>query len=367
MAEVRIAPITSLEARVLTDVVNKRLKPYMALSEMLFPDSTRSISTTNSIQIDEKTGSVTMATFVKNGAKSQPVGTRNGRSYQVTAPNINIFRPITASDELMDRMAGKPVFVQNGVDVMADALREQTLEDTEYLNEACDLREEWMVSKLLTGTITYDVDGKDSWNIATGKPSGNTFTVSPLWSASSPTPLQDLIEAQTVVQVFQAPNLTHGICSATAADAVRLMLEAGTITVIKTDSGVQAGDAEMRAHFSENGMRYLGTLTSSNIALWEYAATYVDIDNDPTGGTTAPYIRAGYIEFVSLTTRATSTHKAWYAPIKDIKLIQQGLHLQKRASFAVYDDDCGSMKQYLKSRPFFWFKRPEYYVSMKVA
>jgi len=364
MAETKVAPIPALEMRVLTEVVNKRNKPYTTLSQMLFPESTRSTLATGSVQIDELTGDALMAPFVKVGGKAVALGQKNGKSYQLTTPFISIFRPITASDELLKRMAGQPVFVQNGVDVMGNALRQQTAEDSDYLNEACDLREEWFVAKLLTGTVSYDVDGQDSFEILTGKPAGNDYSVSPLWTAADCTPVADLVAAQTIVQAYRAPAFTHGICSSTAADAIRTLLETDKIKVIKSDSGIVSGNAQMRAAFEENGMRYIGTLTASNIELWEYAATYVDVDNN---NAVTPYIRAGYIELVSLSSRAMGTHMCKYGAIADIKAIQEGLHMTKRLSFATYDDDAGSLKQYLKTRPFFWFKRPEWYVSIKVT
>lgn len=365
MAEVNVTPIPAYDMRVLSEVVNKRNAPYMALSMMFFPENTRSTLATEEVQIDVKTGSVKMAPFNKKGTKATPVGSRNGYSYSITTPNISIFRPITASDELLKRMAGQPVFVVDGKDVMKEALNAQLAEDVDYLSEAVDLREEWMVSKLLTGSITYDVDGQDSFEIVNDKPAENTYAVSPLWTAANPTPLQDLIDAQTVVETHRAPGFTHGICSKEAANAFRAMLEAGEISVIKTDSGVNAsGNVEMRAAFEDNGMRFLGTLTSSNIELWEYAATYEDVDD---AGADTPYIRAGYIELVSLSNRAMSTHKCKYGAIMDIKAIREGTHITRRLSYATYDDDAGSLKQYLKSRPFFWFMRPEWYVSLKVA
>lgn len=362
MAESKVAPIPALEMRVLTEVVNKRNKPYTTLSQMLFPESTRATLATGSVQIDELTGDALMAPFVKIGGKAVSIGQKNGKSYQLSTPNISIFRPITASDELLKRMAGQPVFVLDGKDVMGDALRQQTAEDSEYLNEACDLREEWFVAKLLTGTVSYDVDGMDSFEVKTGKPSGNDYSVSPLWTAEGCTPVQDLIAAQTLVQAYRAPAFTHGICSATAADAIRTLLEAGSISVIKTDSGIAAGNAEMRAAFEENGMRYIGTLTASRIELWEYSATFI---ND--AGSPEAYIRDGYIELLSISPRAMSTHMCKYGAIADIKAIQEGMHMTKRLSYATYDDDAGSLKQYLKTRPFFWFKRPEWYVSIKVT
>jgi len=364
MAEVKVAPIPALEMRVLTEVVNKRNKPYTTLSQILFPESTRSVLPTGSVQIDELTGDAVMAPFIKVGGKAVPLGQKNGKSYQLSTPFISVYRPITASDELLKRMAGQPVFVVNGTDVMGDALRSQTAEDSDYLNEACDMREEWFVSKLLTGTVSYDVDGKDSFTIATGKPVGNDYSVSPLWTASGATPVSDIVDAQTVAQAYRAPAFTHGFCSKEAADAFRALLEAGSISIIKSDSGIAAGNAAMRSAFEENGLRYLGTLTATSVELWEYAATYVDVDN---GNAVTPYIRAGYIELVSLSARAMGTHMCKYGAIADIKAIQEGLHMTKRLSFATYDEDAGSLKQYLKSRPFFWFKRPEWYVSIKVT
>jgi hypothetical protein len=361
-----VTPIVAADMRVLSEVVNKREKPFLALSQLLFPAASRRQLATPYVQIDEKDGSLQMAAFTKVGTKSIPVERRSGGSYVLQTPNINIHRPLTASEDLVKRMAGEPVFVGEGdEDVMLRHVEMTLVEDVEELSETIDMTEEWWVSQLLTGTVSYNVNGLDSFELDTGKDASLDYTVSTLWSAANPTPLQDLIAAQTAVRDVEkrAPAFTHGVMDRTAANAFRDLLETGEITVIKTDSGVLAGDAELRAAYEENGLRYLGTLTGSTIQLWEYDDTYIDFD----GTTEKPMIRAGYVELFSLSTRAAQTRKGWYGAHEDINLIMKRMHLTNRVTFTTVDEDCGTLKQYMKARPFFWFTRPNYNCSIKVA
>lgn len=353
------APIAALDKRVMTEVVNRREEGKKALTAMLFPLSHEMDLTVETVQIDELTGSIGMAPFVEKNGKAIAVGQLNGQSYTVETPTINIKRPITCSSELLKRQAGESVFVTNGVDVYGQAMSKQIAADLYYMDATIDNRVEWMVAQIIRGSISYSVDGGASWKVTLAKPSGNTFTVDTLWSASGAVPLQDIKTAKRKVQPVSGPGFQIAVCGQTASDAISAMLEAGTLTAIKTDSGIAAGMGDLIANYQQNGMLYLGTY--GGIPFFEYAGTYLD---DSTGAST-PFIRTDYVEF--LAPSSPMTHPLYNGAKCDAEAILNGMHIGRRFATSDLDKDAGTYISYLKARPLPIFKRPDWNISMKVV
>jgi len=356
-----VQPIPALERLTLNQVINRRITPFMGLRGILFPSSTETVLTTGSVQIDELTGAGRMAPMIKQGGKSIMIGQKNGRNYTVSTPNININRPLSASDELLLRGPGQSVFA-NGVDVIGQAFSDRVADDLKALQEAVDLREEWMISQILTGTISYDVDGNDTWDVETAKPADNTYTVSTLWTAANPTPISDVRDAWDLVLPYRGPGLPIGICSKEAAAAFTTLLEKGHFKDVKFAHKdiTKAGSGSLSAKFNERGLRYVGTISDTD--LWEYSAKYLDDD-----GNEQPYIRAGYIEYIPANNVGIGMNKLFYGAIIDAQAISQNLHIAKRYSHTELDADCGTLVQYYKTRPLPYIQRSDWYVSQKVA
>jgi hypothetical protein len=353
------AIIEALEKRALTEVVNKREMGKKALTAMLFPPARELNLTQEWVQVDELTGTVGMAPMVEKNGKAISVGQLNGQGYILQTPNINIKRTLTCSELLLKRRAGEGIFAPNGVDVYKDAMESQIADDLEFMEESVRNRQEWMVSQLIQGEISYQVEGGASWKVTTAKPAGNTFTVGTLWTAADPTPLNDIKAAKRLVQPYSAPGFQVAVCGQNASDAISAMLEEGTITAIKSDSGIVAGMGDLIADYQANGMLYLGTF--GGIPFFEYAASYLD---DNTGSST-PHIRTDYVEF--LTTAQPQTRVMYNGAILDAEAIMAGMHIARRFATSDLDKDVGTYVGYLKARPLPWLKRPEWNVSMKVA
>jgi hypothetical protein len=353
------AIITALDKRAMTQVVNRRELGKKALKSMLFPESRDLVLGSEYVHTDELTGQAGMAPFVEKNGKAIAVDQLNGQSYMLETPNINIKRPITCSAELLKRAPGQSVFVETGDDVYGQAMERQITEDLAHMEETIRNREEWMVSQLIQGEISYNIDGKAAFTITTSKPSGNTFTVTNLWDGSDPTPLNDIKKAKRVVQPYSGPGFQVAVCGENASDAISAMLEAGTITAIKTDSGIAAGMGDLIADYQANGMLYLGIY--GGIPFFEYAGTYLDDDTEAS----TPFIRTDYVEF--LQTARLDMDTMYYGAILDAEAILSGLNINKRFATSDLDKDAGTYVAYLKSRPFPWFLRPDWNVSMKVT
>jgi hypothetical protein len=357
-----MAEITIIEAttkRVMTAVVNKRVKGKKALTAMLFPPSTEQNLTAEHVQVDQLTGANGMAPFVEKNGKAIAIDQLSGDSYLVTPPSINIKRTLTCNDLLLQRLAGQNVMVVNGEDVYKQAAEAQIADDLTNLDENVENRIEWMVAMLLRGVISYKVDGKASFKITTAKPGGNTFTVTDLWSGATPQIFRDIKQAKRVVQPYGGPGFQVAVCGRTASDALTKMVEAGTIKSLDTTSGIVAGMASLIADYQENGMLYLGTF--GGIPFFEYAGSFID----DTTGAAAPFVRDDHVEFIC--TAKPDMRVLYYGVIRDIEAILAGMHIAKKFATSDTDKDSGTFVAWLKSRPLPWFKRPDWNVSMKVV
>jgi len=352
--------IAATDKVVLTDVVDKREKGKKALQAMLFDDSTTSLLTGEYLQADILTGQNGMAPFVEKDGKAIAIERLSGSSEIIECPSINLKSPLTCNDFLLKRQAGEMNMVTNGVDIYRDAAEKQIREDVLTTDDLVENRKEWMVAQLLQGSISYSVEGKSSFTIETQKPGGNTFTVADLWSTSDAKIFRDIKRAKRVVQPYSGPGFTAGICGQNASDALTDLLEAGTVKPIATDTGVAAGLASFIEEFQSNGMLYIGTF--GGIPFFEYAGTYIKDDGT---GDSAPFIRTDYVEFV--TTQQPQLRKMYYGVIRDIEAVLAGMHIAKSFVNSDLDKDRGTYIAYHKTRPFPWFKRPEWYVSMKVT
>lgn len=356
-------PITTLtDRRVLNAVINKRIKPYTALTNLLFPNATKDVLFEETAQIDVLTGTGTMAPFVKVGQKAILLDGLNGTSYTVATPYINIKRAMQYSTRLAKRMAGQPVFSQNA-GIIREIVLKAIEDDVDIMNSAIDDRIEWMIAMLLRGQLTYSEEGFDSFTYDTGKPAANTYTVTNLWNGGSATPLKDIADVGTIVGNNRGPAPTIAVCGATAAAALWALLEAGSITAIKTTSGIDAGRATLVAAMGENGMRHICTLVGG-IDFWEYTGKFYPYG----GGAAEDLIRSSYIEYFSTAKRSEDMRKLYFGLIPDVKAILEGNAVTERylASKAP-DVDQGTYEGFAKSRPLPWFMRPDWQVSQKVV
>lgn len=354
-------PITALtDRRVLNRILNKRIKPFTALTNLIFPASTKKNLVEEYAQVDVKEGTYGMAPFVKVGDKSFMVGALNGTSYTIETPFISINRPLTYSSRLAKRLAGQQVFTN--AEMTRAAIREAIAEDADYMNTLIDDRIEWMVAYLLRGQIDYSAEGHDSFTISTGKPAANTFTVSVLWTDGAATPFEDITDAKKVVSARRGPAPNIGICGASAAAALRALAETDKLTALKTTSGISAGRADLIANIENDGMLHIGKF--GGVEFFEYTGTF----NPDDGGAAEPFIRAEYVEFFSTGPRSLSERQLMFGMIPDLKAIMAGLHVTERYfTSKLPEEDAGTYVGYVKSRPFPWLYRADWQVSMKVT
>ncbi len=352
------------DRRVLNRIVNQRIKPYTALTNLVFPESTKNNLFEETAQIDVLTGTFGMAPFVKIGQKAVIMDSLNGTSYTVDTPFINIKRPLKWGTRFAKRQAGQQVFTTT--DQALIMVREAIERDMDMLNTLIDDRIEWMIAQLLTGQISYSSEGLDSFIINSGKPVANTFSVSVAWAGGSAVPLEDIKTMKQVVSVVRGPIPNIGICGATAAAALRDMISTSggeLINVIKTTSGVISQERlNLLSRISKDGMIHIGRL--GDVDFFEYLGTF----NPDDGGVAQALIRADYIEFFSTDARAVEMRELMFGMIPDLRAIMSGQAVTERwVDVQAPKFDQGTFEALIMTRPLPWFFRPDWNVSMKVT
>jgi len=356
-------PILALEARQLTQVVNRRERPRRALTTMLFPDSTHQNLLTETVQVDELTGSDEMAPFITKDGEAVAVGSDNGRSYTFETPMISVKRPLSASKLLFERMAGMTqVFAQDGTDVAGEAILKLIADDVAKMERTVNKREEWMIAQALTGIIAYtNEDTGSSFTIDLRKPSGNTFAApGGYWTIAAPSVLHDIKVVQRVLNDNEVGQATDAVGDVTAADALDNLLEAKKV-MLDTNYNVSAGEATLIANYEANGMRYIGKI--GGVRFWEYNAKY---PADGTGTMTS-FIREGYFEFFSTSAEAEAMRRMFYGRIPDLDAMMEGSSVTRRYSKSELKKEPSVYIAYLKSRPLPWLYRADANVSLIVA
>ncbi len=351
------------DRRVLNRIVNERIKPYTALTNLIFPPSTKNNLTEETAQIDVLKGTFGMAPFVKIGQQAVIMDALNGTSYTVDTPFINIKRPLKWGTRFAKRQAGQQVFTTT--DQSLAMVREAIERDMDMLNTLIDDRIEWMVAQLLTGQISYSSEGNDSFIINSGKPVANTFSVSAAWAGGSAAPLEDIKTMKQVVSVVRGAIPNIGICGANAATALRAMISGtGSLAaILKTTSGVESQERiNLLSRISADGMIHIGKL--GDVEFFEYLGTF----NPDDGGAATALIRTDYVEFFSIDQRAVAMREFMFGMIPDLRAILSGQAVTERwVDVDAPKFDQGTFQALIMTRPLPWFYRPDWNVSMKVT
>ena len=363
-------PINALtNRRIMNRIVNTEIKRYTALFKLLFPTSIHDNLTEEFAQIDVTKGKLGMAPFVIVGGEPRYVGVLNGTSYTVETPYISIKRPLTYSTRLAARQIGGPVFMANGQSGIMEAIRKAITKDAETMNTLVDNREEWLAAQMLRGQVTYNEEGFDSFVINTDKPAANTYQISALWDGGSATPFEDFGDAKRIIARNRGPMPNIAICGANAAAAFRALVEAGTITAIKTTSGITAGVADLRQQITEDGMIFLGRF--AEIDFFEYLGQFIPDANDSefvNATTNVSLIRDDYVEYISTGALSLSMRTMMYGLIPSLVAIMNNRANTSRYMTSVAPTELiDTYTGILKTRPFPWFYRADWFVSQKVV
>lgn len=346
--------INQLKWSWLTGAINDIKSPNQFLKRLLF-SNTMTLPTEN-IELSRLSRARETAPFVVKNGEAIMVGGHTESFQTIAAPNIRIKKPFTPSELLYNRRPETTIFLNSNPSQQISALEQHILRDLQGMADMITNTEEWMCAQALTGTISYSVDGQDSFQITYPKPATNEIDASADWGTSSSRPLQDV---HTVKKIFSdevgiQPNIA--ICGATAAAHILEMAEAGHLPAFKTDSGVAAGTISFVEQFNDDGAIFLGTM--GGVQFWEYSRTVEQ------NGSTQKLVDDKVIHFVS--TSPASERVMYYASIPDMRAINGRLFQGERFSKSWEEEDPSAMIALTASRPLPVPRRPEAIVTLTV-
>mgnify|MGYP006424308873 CR=1 FL=1 len=341
----------------LTGAINEIKSPNQFLKRLLFPN--RVTLPTEDIEISQLSRGRETAPFVVKNGEGIMVGGHNESFQTIQAPNIRIKKPFTPSELLYTRRPGNTIFLNNDPSQQVTALEQHILRDTQGMADMITNAEEWLCAQALTGTISYSVNGQDSFQVTSPR-SGSTFldvSGTAPWGTSNSRPLQDTHSVKKVMsdEVGLQPNIA--ICGKTASEKLLEMAEADLLPAFKTDSGVSAGTISFVEQFGEDGAIFLGTM--GGIQFWEYSRTVEQ------NGSSVDLIEPKDIHFVS--TSPASERVLYYAAIPDMRAIEGQVFQGERFMKSWEVEDPSAMMSLAASRPLPVLRRADAIVTLTVA
>lgn len=348
-------PIDALTWESMTEAVNEMKSPNQWLKNTLFADHDPQITETIEISVINKAREI--APFVRKNGEAVMVAGYTSTNQSVEAPNIRIKRPMTASELLFNRRPGSVVFPTQRQQL--SFAEQHVARDLKVLADLVTNAEEYLCAMALQGTITYEQEDGEVFQITFPKPSGNNITLTTFWNDGTPTDVDlngNLHAVKRVLNNEVGLAVTDAICGTEASDAFRALVAGGYVKTLDLRH-VAGGNVDFTRQFNEDGVIYMGTVDGINF--WEYGRTAT------LNGSTVNMIRPKYVEFVSR--NAASQRMLYYGAIADMKAFQGRVYARERFSKSWEIEDPSSVQALLASRPLPVPRRPGSMVSMKVV
>lgn len=306
---------------------------------------------TESVELSYLEGHEEMAPFVEVNSEAIAVPGNENKFANVSCPNIRIKRPMEAYTAFTKRKPGTPIFP--GRRQAARNRRNAIAEDQQTMARMIERREEWMVSRMLTGVDTsyivleYQIAEKGNFRVRIPRPANHVIASGANW-ATPTTPIGDdfFTVKETMAKSRMTP--THVVLGSTAAR--NFMMNEKVQKELDT-SNVNAGNLELQTQFQDSGAIYLGRYRG--IQVWSYIAEYID---DATGSST-PHIPATLAIFLNAT--RSNAAKFFYGAIPDHDAFESGNFIGKRFSKATKTFDPSVYWQLVHTRPMPNIRRPE--------
>lgn len=326
-----------------TETINNILPTTSFLKALMFGGREATVPT-ESIELSYLVGTRKMAPFVEVNSEAVMVAGRSKVFANVSPPNIRIKKPMEAFSALVKRQPGTGVFT-NGGQILA-ARRKAIGEDLQTMRDLIDVREEWMVAQMLTGTtaasivLSYSSAELANFTITVPRPHATDFvaTAGVSWATSTAI-YNDFHRAKTVMAKHQQLPVTDCIMGATAAVN---FINNTTVHALLDNKNIDAGALALQNQFNESGVVYLGRF--AGVRCWQYVAEYI---ND--AGSSVEFIGAEQAIFV----HAGPANKSiwWYGAIADHDAMDQGLLETKMFVKSKNTWDPSSHVQLAHSRP----------------
>jgi len=347
----------SLRWATLTAVANEIKSPNVFLNRLCY--SNRQTVPTEDIELGRFDKGREIAPFVKKNGEAVMVTGHTETFQTVSGPNIRIKKPFAPSELLFNRRPGTVVYAKaNDVVSAAEA---HIARDMGVMADYIANAEEYLAALSIRGQILYTATDAEVYQITFPRPAGHNITLSVFWNDADlnlPKPLKDIHTVKRLISDEVGMQVTDGICGTEASDALRILVEAGKITVLGMNgTNVDAGTMTFVSQFRDDGVIYLGTL--AGVRFWEYGRSAL------LNGVATTMIRAKYVEFIA--TGAAADRVMYFAAIPDMKAFKGRLFQSERFAKSWEEEDPSRMMALIHSRPLPVPRRPGATVSMKVV
>lgn len=346
--------INALTWASMTGVVNEMKSPNQFWKRLLF--SNEDPKSTETIELSVINKDREIAPFIRKNGEALMV-TGHSKTFQnIEAPNIRIKRPFTPSELLFGRQPGTVIFPSQGEQL--SAVQAHINRDLQVMSDMVANTEEYMCAQAVQGTLTYEVEDEEVFQITYPKPAGNTITLSTFWDDATPANViinNDIHTAKKQASDEVSLQVTDAVCGSEAATQLRTLIAGGHVKTLDLRD-VNGGTATFVEGFREDGAIYMGSI--DGVRFWEYGRTV------SVNGVSTAMVRPKYVEFVCATPAAENV--MYYGAIPDFDALEGRAWVGRRFSKSWKQKDPSAMMALLHSRPLPVPRRPGSIVSVKV-
>ena len=352
-----VQPIPELGYRSLSATVQILDKPAGLLRRIMI--SREELLTTPSVDLAKIIRGRKAAPMVRVDGPSAFISNQGEIHATVVTPNIALKKAFEATDLLYSRREGTTLYM--GESERNAAANRFIARELGELEDRILNREEWLCAQVLTGTISYSVDGQDHFTVTYPKSANQTvaLTGADVWDNAASNPLNDIIDAKVVMDENTQLQPDIALCSPSAAEAIR---NNEKLQVILDRQNVLGGAITFNSNVDMDGSMFIGVI--GGVAFFQYGRA-IDVPNGSGGFTNTALIRDKYVEFIS--TQASAECWMYYGGIADMRTIGAGRTVaMKRFSKSWEQDDPSARMVVVKSRPLPVARKPDFVYSLKV-
>lgn len=359
-----------LQRKVLTEMVNAVQPSFSIITRGVYGTLPAQDRGSDIYEYKVKEREILYSRFAPENTSALPVGEGTGKLRTAKIPHQPIKTSLNPSDVFRERGLRfydeeDPRTVQRAQEI----INERVLEIVDQHTARFDHTFEWMGVQAMRGMLEYSIHGQDSFQADYQRPASHEVVLSgtALWTDAASNPAVNIRTAQKAINAATGipASSVIAICDSTAAAA---FTQNDEVLATLDNRNVRAGVLDLTQGYGDAGtLGYLGTF--AGCAFWE-------LDNSMTvAGTSYPYIRPGYVEFVAVDSRAEA--RQVFAPITDFDMVApnygsgamvlQGATSNRRLSKAFGLPDPSTTWIVSKTSTMPEIKRPGFSFSMKVV
>ena len=339
----------------LTSAVNEIRDPNNLIKNEVF-GADRPVNT-RTVEVSIKKRGRKMAPLVKRDGAAVMTEGRTDEFFVLTPAHVRIKRPMSPTELLEERRAGRTIFIDSGA--QQQAIQEYMADELSMQMDDHTNTEEFLACQALRGGYTYDQGDGVNISVDFRRSASHTVTLTgtDLWDDAASNPQLTILEIMELINDDSGLVVTDMYMGSNASDAfvandeVQRYLETRRLVT---------GSVDLTQQVQQNGAIFLGA-PFHGVNAWRYSRKITLPD-----GTSFDLIRPDYVEFVCRTPQAEMV--TYYGAIEDMKAIGEGRVLQsKRFSKSWEVEDPSARMLLTESNPLPVMRRPDTTASVKVV